>query len=373
MTGRGHVAQLAAESGWNLILIECDAALVDTLRSASRYTVRLVGADPRDVVIDSFEIIHTSDIEGVRSAFARADLVVTSVRAQNLPDVAGTVAAGLQARFERSPRALDIICAENAPRSSTRLAECVCNVAPDLAGRIGREAGFPDCMIARVVPAALDPLVIYAENYNEWTADAGAFRAGLPQLDGLECVQNQQARLERKLYVHNTGHVTAAFWGLLAGYRYIHQAARDDAVAALVQGAIVESAEAVRLEHNFPHAEIAAYRDGLLPRLRSDALPDELLRVARDPIRKLGPAERIFGPIGLCLKHGLAPDCLPRTAAAGLLVRVPGDPQSEQLAQMMKESGPLGTLRQILGQEVPAAVASTIETEYEKLARDRSW
>jgi len=371
MTGRGHVAQLAAESGWKLIFIDSDAALVGKLKAAGRYTVRLVGTEPRDVVIDSFDVVHTSESEGVRDAFVRADLVVTSVRAQNLPDVARTVAMGLQARFERQPRPLDIICAENAPRSSTRLAGYVRQVAPPLAGRIGTDVGFPDSMIARVVPAASDVLLLYAENYNEWTADARAFRAGFPAIGGLECVHNQQARLQRKLYVHNTGHATAAFWGLLAGYRYIHEAARDSAVAAMVQGTIAESAEAVRLEHGFPQAEIAAYRDGLLPRLRSDALPDELVRVARDPIRKLGPTERIFGPIGLCLKHGITPRCLARTAAAALLVRVPGDSQSEKLARMMGVSGPLETLRQILGRHVPSAVAPIIEAQCEKLWRKR--
>ena len=50
---------------------------------------------------------------------------------------------------------------------------------------------------------------------------------------------------------------------------------------------------------------------------------------------------------------------------------MPGDPESDQLARMTRELGPLGTLRQILGREVSHAIASTIEMEYEKLMRDR--
>ena len=371
MTGRGHVGQLAFESGWELIFIDRDADLVDRLRRAGRYTVHLVGADPRDVAVDCLSAIHTSDTDGVRQALRQADLVVTSVHPQNLPDVARNVAGGLAERFEHSAQPLDVICAENMPHSSTFLAGKLREVAPHLGARVGRDIGFPDSMVARVVPKAVDALAVYAENYSEWTTDAAAFRAGFPEIAGLECVHNQDARLERKLYIHNTGHATTAFWGLLAGHRYIHEAARDDAVAAMVGRAIGESAEAVRLEHSFEQAEIDAYRDCLLPRLKGDALPDDLHRVARSPIRKLGPSERVFGPIEQCLRHGIAPEYLARTAAAGLLVRVPGDAESERLASMTSRLGPLGALREILGHEVPDVVSSIIESQYEELVRGR--
>jgi len=372
MTGRGQVAQLAFESGWSLVFIERDAGLVGMLARAGRYTVHLVGDAARDVVIDRFEAIHTGDVERVCGAFTAADLVVTSVIAENLSEVARTAAVGLRARFECSPRPLDIICAENMSHSSTHLAELLREAAPDLAHRIGADVGFPDSMISRVVPRAADPLFIYAADYNEWTADASAFRAGIPDLGGLECVNNQDARLERKLYIHNTGHATCAFWGLLAKHQYIHEAARDEDVAAMVRGAIAQSAEAVRLEHGFPADEIAAYRDRFLPGLCSDRLPDDLLRVTRDVIRKLGPGERFFGPIALCLKHGITPEYLARTAAACLVVRVPGDAESRRLAKMLGESGPLGALRQILGHDVPRQIAPIIESEYRRLTQEKA-
>jgi len=370
MTGRGQVAQLAFESGWRLVFIDRDAPLVELLKRAGAYVVHLVGEKRRDVVINRFQTVHTTDTEGVCRAFTDADLVVTSVIAGNLPDVAQTAAVGLRARFERSARPLDVICAENMPHSSTRLGQLLREAAPDVGERVGTSIGFPDSMIARVVPRAADLLSLYAENYNEWTADAKAFRAGLPDIRGLECVDNQDARLERKLYIHNTGHAATAFWGLLAGHRYIHEAARDPSVAEAIRGAIRESAEAIRLEHGFPRDEIDAYRDALLPRLQDDALPDDLYRVARNPIRKLGSSERIFGPIALCLKHGVIPRHLARTAAAALLVRIPGDVEGDRLGEMVRREGPLGALRDILGDEVPGEISSIIETEYRRLAEE---
>ena len=61
-------------------------------------------------------------------------------------------------------------------------------------------AGFPDCMISRVVPCPEpDPLVIIAEDYNEWTTRGESFRGEKPAaLSALELVDNQTARLERK-------------------------------------------------------------------------------------------------------------------------------------------------------------------------------
>ena len=97
--------------------------------------------------------------------------------------------------------------------------------------------GFPDCMISRVVPRPEpDPLAIVTEDYNEWTARRESFRGEKPAaLSALELVDNQTARLERKLFIHNGGHATCGYLAFHRGHRYIHEAVADPQVVKHVR------------------------------------------------------------------------------------------------------------------------------------------
>ena len=51
--------------------------------------------------------------------------------------------------------------------------------------------------------------------------------------------------------------------------------------------------------------DVRAYEENLMGRLVISALPDDIRRVIRQPIRKLGQEERFVGPLALCEQHGL--------------------------------------------------------------------
>jgi mannitol-1-phosphate 5-dehydrogenase len=412
-TGRGQVAQLAYESGWDLTLVDRNAKLVEAIRSAGKFTVVLYDptGKPRDVVISGYRAFHTDQMQAVADEIAAADLIVTSVIATNLPQVAPLLAEGLRrranvARASWSPRRpsrpcpepVNIIAAENMEHSSTVLHDLTLaawegmEIPSSCEGgekeskehrRHGQDAHathartgvplldsvarFPDSMVARVVPIAADPLRLNAEEFSEWTVDGTVFVGPDPQIKTLELVPNQSARLERKLFIHNTGHATCAYWALRNGCRFVHEGARDPKIIEEVRLAIGESGSAVAAEHGFPRDTIRAYEENLLGRLPGDAFVDGLDRVCREPLRKIGPQERLIGPINLCVKHGLPMDHLCRAVAVVLSTFMPGDPQYVQLKAMLAESGPEKVLREVcqLATEHPAYEA--ILREYRQL------
>lgn len=369
MTGRGQVAQLADESGWQLTLVDRNAELVNALNLAGRYTVRLVSADPRDVVISGYRALHVSQSEELAAELAQADLVVTAVLPANLAGLAPTLAAGLRSAIpRRRGRPLNVVAAENMNESSHTLwREVRKRLTPVEMDAFRDEFGFPNSMIARVVPVAEDPLLILAEDYNEWTADARVRLGQPPELAGLEWVYNQTARLQRKLYIHNTGHATCAYLGALKGYEFVHQAAQDPQVLEWTRQAAYESGAAVALEHGFTQQNVREYADGLLGRLPSDALPDSLVRVVRDPLRKLGPQERLLGPVRQCEKHGLPRDGLCRAIAAVLLLDLPGDLQVSEVRQMVALQGVRRAIEFIGGGRLHPDTAAAIEAHYAAL------
>lgn len=349
-TGRGQVAQLAYESGWDLSLVDRNAKLVDAIRTAGKFTVVLYDptGKPRDVVISGYRAFHTDEVQAVADEIAATDLIVTSVIATNLPQVAPLLAEGLRRRAEKSGAIVNIIAAENMEHSSTVLrGMTLAQLGGWTPAQLDSVARFPDSMIARVVPIAADPLRLNAEEFSEWTVDGTVFVGHDPQIKTLELVPNQGARLERKLFIHNTGHATCAYWALRNGCRFVHEGARDPQIIEQVRLAIGESGSAVAAEHGFPRDTIRAYEENLLGRLPGDAFVDGLDRVCREPLRKIGPQERLIGPINLCVKHGLPMEHLCRAVAVVMTTFMPGDPQYVQLKAMLAEGGPEKILREV--------------------------
>lgn len=355
-TGRGHVAQLAAESGYSLVFLDRDRALCDSLRGAGSYSVRLVSPHTRTVTVRGFQVFHTSEQDAFYSAFRDAPVVFTAVCPGNLRDAAAEM-RGPFIRWlgERGNGFKNVLCCENMNHSSATFRGFLVEGLPaPLVERLDARIGFSDTMVARVVAKPSNPLELLGEEYSEWTADRRALRGpDVPSVKTLEFVDNQARYLRRKLYIHNTGHATIGYLGFLRGYTYIHEAARDPEIMAVCEKAIEESGWAIEREYGFPAEVIAKYRSALTEKVVSSELPDEILRVVREPARKLGPEERFLGPAALMLKHGRNPQYLLYGLCAALLARIPGDEQSERIASQ--------SLPEIAGAAVPEEILSRVE------------
>jgi mannitol-1-phosphate 5-dehydrogenase len=362
-TGRGHVAQLASESGYNLVLLDKDEALCRALADAGSYSVRLVSAHTRTVTVAGYSVFHTSQLDAFYPLFRDASLVFTAVCPGNLPDAADSL-RGLFVRWlqeDDGSHFKNVLCCENMNRSSRTFRELLLSGFPDaLRERLEKQVGFADTMVARVVAKPSKPLELLGEEYSEWTADRTALRGPeLPAIRTLELVEDQTRFLQRKLYIHNAGHATIGYLGFLKGYRYIHEAGQDPEIMEVCKKAIEESGWAIEKEYGFPADVIAKYRDALTDKCVSSELPDEIVRVVREPLRKLGPEERFFGPIGLMLKHGRQPEYLLYGVCAALLAKIPNDVQSEEIASLLESYG-ASCLIQITGAPMSDSMVSRV-------------
>ena len=70
-------------------------------------------------------------------------------------------------------------------------------------------------------------------------------------------------------------------------------------------------------------------------------------RVARQPLRKLGPNERLIGLLRKLERHGLPIRPVCRTIAAALRYAQPGDPESEKLQEMIRMGGAESVLQTV--------------------------
>jgi len=377
-TGRGHVGLLAAQAGFEIVFVDKKPELVEALRRAGQYVVKLYGSRCQEITVCGYRVYSHEERQAIAEEIRDAVLVLTAVFDQNLPDVARTIAMAVSAcRRSGRTRPLNCIACENMMDSSSTLGRHVRGLLSgvsrfreieDLAW-CGQFVGFPDSMISRVVPRPEpDPLVIVAEEYNEWTAGAEAFQGPKPAaLECLELVENQSARLERKLFIHNGGHAVCGYVGFHRGHKYIHEAVADPVVAEHVLGALDELGEVVRRKHGFTAASIAEYKQDLCRRGAVPEMRDEILRVVRDPIRKLSPRERLVAPAKLAVEYGLPRRWIVRGIVAALRYSHAGDPQSLELARRLSTEG----LDRVLRDVCQIEPESPLGGEIEKTSRNR--
>lgn len=66
---------------------------------------------------------------------------------------------------------------------------------------------------------------------------------------------------------------------------------------------------------------------------------DKVIRHAKDPIRKLGPQDRLVAPCRMALKHGIYPKTLIDTIAKALYFDEPTDESAMKLKEMRQIHG----------------------------------
>lgn len=357
-TGRGHVGLLAWQAGYQLVFIDRNPELVKSLNRSSSYQVRLYSGRPgtqayQDVIVDGYKVYPHEARLAIAREIVTASLVLTSVFDQNLQDVADTLALAVkECKLAKRSEPLNVIACENMMDSSSTLGKFVMRqLSEEDRAYAATHIGFPDCMISRVVPIpAADSLKIVTEDYNEWTVRREAFLGEKPcGLDALELVDNQTARLERKLFIHNGGHAVCGYMGYHRGWKYIHEAVADPTVLAAVLGVLDELGEVIRVRHGFQSDDIDRYKADLGRRGSIAELRDDVLRVVRDPIRKISRNERLVAPALLAGEYGLPRRWIVQGIVAALRYEHPSDEQSMRLAGMIRGNGLSQTVEQCCG------------------------
>lgn len=350
-TGRGQIGRLAYQAGFAVTFIERKRDLTVLLKSAGKYIVGLAGEPVREIAVNDFKIVPSQEIKNCARAIAEADIVATAVLPTNLESAAPTLAAGFaQRQAEGNAVPLNVIACENMERSSSTLRGHIRAFAPNLDWKwVDEHVGFPDSMVACLIPQPADPLFLLSEPVQEWSVDGQAVKRPMPELEGMTLAANQGAALERKFYIKNTGHFAMGIAGYLRGHRLMHEAAGDPEVFALAEAVTKESAAAVVGRHGLDSRQTEEYREGFLEALRSPLLPDEVTRVIRELKRKLSREERLVGPAVLSLEQGREPRALAETIARAFTLANPRDPQSGEVQALLDSKGIAGAVTAVCG------------------------
>jgi len=344
--GRGFLGQLYAQSGYTTVFVDVDAELVRLLNDRNEYPLRIAGKKKGTIRVADVCSVDGRSPEAT-DVLINADIASTAVGVHALDPVAGSIAGALEKRFESGNETpLDIIVCENLLDAGGYLKNKVReHIAAEHAGALDSRIGFVNASIGRMVPIMTpemrkgDPLLVVVEEYCRLPVDQAAFRGPIPPIEGLEPRENFVAYVERKLFVHNTGHAVAAYLGYLRGHTYIHEAVADGEILAFVEAAMAESKLALIRKHSMDETELNDHIADLVRRFGNAALEDTVARVANDPVRKLGPQDRLVGAANNAVSQNVTPQAISLGVAAALCYDEPTDPEAVKVRDVVDADG----------------------------------
>jgi len=345
--GRGFIGKVFSDSGYQVCFIDIDKKLIDAFNKDHEYYVKIVA--------DNFEKLEKvtnvyavdANSEDAVKEIAECDIMATSVGVNVLPYIVDNIAKGIRMRMSMGNRPLDIILAENLIDVDVKMRKMIYEkLSIDEQKWADNYLGLVEASIGRMVPPLTQeereksPLLIAVEPYAELPVDSLGFKGPIPELVGLKPFTPFDFYIKRKLFLHNMGHAICAYLGWQKRYEYISDAIRDQSIYKATKSAMELIVTALSREYpQIPASEIEANKDDLLYRFHNRALKDTIERVAKDPIRKLQPNDRLVGAAKYCLESGICPDEIVEGIIAALKYDNPNDPAAARIQADIAESG----------------------------------
>jgi mannitol-1-phosphate 5-dehydrogenase len=379
--GRGFMGQLLFESGYKTVFIEAKKELVERLNERKCYPLRILDAlSQKEILlkIENIEAVNINETGAAVDAISGADVMSTAVGLKNLAPISAVIAEGVKKRCKTNPSPVDIYLCENILNASDILRSRVFEKLDPVVRKWAEDnIGFVGTAVARMVPEAPsrpgfeDPLLVVADSYHKLAYDQKAVKGRVPGIEGLYPAGNFKAEVERKLFVYNLGHAALAYLGSLKGFSYIHETIKDSECYPVFDRALDETSSALLKQYpeDFDIQGQKEVREDIRLRYGNPMIMDTVHRVGRDPIRKLGPEDRLIGSAKLCISQGIFPENIAHICAAALCYNFQQDPEAVKLQEMIKDQGVEAVLEQVSNIDTGGALGKKIIYYYRELQK----
>ena len=284
-TGRGYLARLAFLSGADIIFIDKDENLIAELNDKKKYLISFYGDLRAPIEISGYEVCHSSCQEAV-DAISRADLIMTSVFANNLQALCPLLLRGFEASSGAFPPIM--VCENGVYPGDALRAELPDNI------QIG------EALI--LCTTCADGLNIYSQDLDYLPYDAKRIYTQM-LVHGFVPEYNFSELCIRKNYTYNCLSAVISYFGAEKGYLEYSCAANDGDIHERMLKT-KESLDCVLSRHfSVSIEEQKEFSEKAILKFCDREIKDSIERNARDAKRKLGRNERIVGPLLLAEKY----------------------------------------------------------------------
>ncbi|WP_067838028.1 mannitol-1-phosphate 5-dehydrogenase [Amphibacillus sediminis] len=342
--GRGFIGMLLYRAGYHTTFVDVNNQVIEAINKEQSYQVILADDQQRSEQISQISGINSlENPQAVIDAITEADIVTTAVGANILPLIAELIAQGLTKRLTINSQPLNIIACENMIGGSDLLKEKVFEfIKAEDQEKAKQQYGFPNAAVDRIVPNQTHDqlLTVSVEPYYEWVVDEQGLKGDRPVIEGITYVSDLTPFIERKLFTVNTGHAVAAYLGYYLGFDTIKDVMDSEHVLPLVKGALSETGSVLIKQYQFDAEAHQSYIDKIISRFQNPHISDQVTRVARGPLRKLGKQDRLVRPALLYFeKIGQEPVFLAKAIAAALSYDYEQDQEAKELQWSITENG----------------------------------
>ncbi|MBJ6745731.1 mannitol-1-phosphate 5-dehydrogenase [Streptococcus sp. 121] len=338
--GRGFIGQVLTDNDFEIAFVDVNEEIINALNEKQSYTIEIAQEGQPKIQVSRVRGINNGqNPDQVIQAIAEADLVTTAIGPNILPFIAEVIARGLEERLaQNNHRNVDILACENMIGGSSFLAKEVDGYLSE-EGRayVAKHVGFPNAAVDRIVPAQSheDPLYVVVEPFKEWVVETKGMKNPELRLEQVHYEEDLEPFIERKLFSVNSGHATSAYTGAKAGAKTILEALQNPAVKEQVEAVLAEIRSLLVAKWGFDEAGLEEYHKVIISRFENPYIVDDIARVARTPIRKLGYDERFIRPIRELAECNLSYQHLLETVAAVFAYQDVNDPQSVELQELL--------------------------------------
>ena len=370
--GRGFIGYLLSLSNYHVIFADINNDIIDAINTEKKYLVEIVGNEERQDYVENISAISSLDEELIKE-INEVSLITTAVGPKVLISIAPTIAKGIKYRYEnKNTKFLNIIPCENIFGSADYLkSEVEKYLKPEEIEFMNSYIGFVNSVVDRIVPPPRDNMEnlihVMVEDYSEWIIDKTRFKGNIPKINGMETSSNLDAYAERKLFTLNTGHAITAYLGYLSNYNTIGESILDLEIENIVLNAMAESGEVLIKRYGFNKKEHEKYIKKIINRFKNPYLVDEINRVGRQPLRKLGNNDRLIKPLKGTIEYKLENKYLIKGIAAAFSYDYPLDEEAVKMQNILRKEGLEKGISSITGLDINLNEIKLIKREYENL------
>ena len=373
---RGFIGHLLYLSEIPFTFVEKADVLADLINERGEYTVNILGNREKNCVVKGAKAYKFSQVEEIAEAIADADAVFHAVGGKNLGELVPYLVKGIEAKAKKGGR-LNIVSCENWKQPAQIVRNGICEmISPEAKDYFEENVGVTEAVIMRsAIEAdkellAKDPLIVNVQDFWELPVDASRICGTLPDIMGLKLIPEFTGFLERKFYTYNAANGTTSFLGALFGYEKIADAAHDERILKILDGVYMETAQALSRKHNYPLEDQLAFTLTSKRKLQDYTIVDFVERNARDPLRKLGPDDRLVGSARLVESYGIRPENLCTAIAAAIYYKNDGDEFAVELTRMRKEEGIDSILANVCKLDPQGSLAMLVKEKIEMLRKE---
>lgn len=342
--GRGFITKMLIDNNVDVVFFEASDALYDQLRRNDSYMIHVLGHAELDTKVTGYKAYHIGDIEALAQELQDTDYLFTAVGGQHMESLGKTIGLALNQVDTEGMDALNIVTCENWIDPAIALkASIMEQLSREQEAALNGKLGVSESVVMTTGTGNPNPekavgeLDTWIQNQLYLPIDKERIIGELPNWSEFEFVDAFGDLLKQKLYTNNTSVASIAFLGNLKGFTYVAESANDPEIEEILDEVYRELNYALIHGMGIDEQSQLAFSKRAKQKYQDFEIVDVLTRIARDPIRKLGPTDRLIGPARLALQAGIEPKAIGLAIAAALYYEDSNDERACEL-KMLRES-----------------------------------